>query len=179
MDVGWQWDTTAIVPLWWRDDEYRLLGPARILEPPGDGSHTDPNLVKHAINELCAEYRVTTVVMDMSLANDIASWMSDELGLLVVDRAQTNKPQAEDYDRFMEALRQGWLRHSGDAGLRRHVLNAVARLLPDGGAKFGRISETRQGGNQDIRVIDALVAAAMVHSVRCEPAAPAYRMAGF
>jgi hypothetical protein len=61
-------------------------------------------------------------------------------------------------------LRGGWLKHSGDAGLKLHALNAVTKMLPDGGARFARVSETRQGGNQETRVIDALVAAAMVHS---------------
>jgi phage terminase large subunit-like protein len=168
MDFGWQWDTTALVPFWWRDPEFRLLGPAVIITPPRDGSHTDPAVVKQEIVSLCARYRVSTVVMDPDRAQDIAGWMSDELGLTVVERAQTSKPQGEDYERFMEALRGGWLRHSGDDGLRQHALNAVARLLPDGGAKFGRVSETRQGGNQDARVIDALVAAAMVHSYAVE-----------
>jgi hypothetical protein len=60
------------------------------------------------------------------------------------------------------------LRHTGDINLKRHALNAVSYLLPDGGAKFRRPSETRVGGNQDARVIDALVAAAMVHSYAVE-----------
>jgi len=168
IDFGWRWDTTAIVPMWWRDQEYRLLGNAAILEPPRDGSSTSPTLVRKAIQDLCARYAVSTVVMDMNKAEDIAGWLSDELDLIVVDRAQTSKPQSEDYQRFMEGLRGGWLWHSGDQGLRQHALNAVAKMLPDGGAKFARSSETRQGGNQDARVIDALVAAAMVHSYAVE-----------
>ena len=64
----------------------------------------------------------------------------------------------------MEGLRNGWLRHSGDAGLRRHALNSVARMLPDGGARFVRPVEGRKSPKHSIRVIDALVAAAMVHS---------------
>lgn len=183
MDVGWQWDTTAIVPFWWRDDRFRLLGPATILEPPRDGSQLDPNRIKHALSELAARYRLTTVVMDSARAEDIAAWIQDELGVQVVYRAQTSKPQAEDFERFMSALREGWLYHCADEGLRRHALNAVTRLLPDGGSKFARISETRQGGNQDARVIDALVAAAMVHShAVAEHEAPpprVYRCAGF
>ena len=167
-DFGWQWDTTALVPLWWRDEEHRQFGPATILEPPRDGSSLDPAVVRATVLELTARYRVSTVVMDPDRAHDVAGWLADELGLDVVFRAQSAKPQAEDFERFMLALRNGWLRHSGDEGLRRHALNAVTRLLPDGGAKFGRVSETRQGGNQDARVIDALVAAAMVHSVRSE-----------
>jgi hypothetical protein len=41
-------------------------------------------------------------------------------------------------------------------------------MLPDGGCRFKRPSETRQGGKQEARVIDALVAAAMVHSYAVE-----------
>jgi phage terminase large subunit-like protein len=170
LDVGWRWDTTAFVPLCWVSDEVRLFAPAVIVEPPRDGSSTDPNLLKVAFERIQAERAVSTVVMDTNRAEDLAAWFSDELGLVVVDRAQTPVPQSEDYERFMEALRQGWLRHSGDPGLRQHALNAVTKLLPGGGAKFGRVSETRQGGNQDMRVIDALVAAAMVHSVASERA---------
>lgn len=177
LDVGWRHDTTVFQPLWWRDDEYRLLGPACIIEPPGDGSSTHPDVVKRAFTHLAATYSISTIVMDMNRAEDIAAWLSDE-GLLVIDRAQTNKPQSEDYERFMTALRQGWLLHSGDVGLRTHALNAVTRLLPDGGAKFGRPSDSRTG-NQQARVIDGLIAAAMVHSVRCEPAEPVYVRAGF
>lgn len=166
IDVGWRWDTTALVPLAWVADDHRRLGPAVILEPPQDGSSLHPDVFKRAFMELASRHRVSTVVMDTNRAEDLAAWLSDELGLRVFDRAQTSKPQAEDFERFMEALRQGWLRHSGDEGLRRHALNAMSRLLPDGGAKFVRQSETRQGGRQDVRVIDALIAAAMVHSVR-------------
>ena len=66
-----------------------------------------------AFNRIRAELAVTTVVMDMNRAEDIAAWLSDE-GLVVIDRAQTNKPQVEDYERFMAALRGGVLFHSGD-----------------------------------------------------------------
>jgi phage terminase large subunit-like protein len=155
------------VPFWWAGDEFRLFGPATILEPPRDGSSLSPKLVKRAIQDLMATHSVSTVVMDTSKAEDIMDWISDQ-DLLVVDRAQTHKPQAEDYQRFMEGLRGGWLKHSGDQGLKQHALNAVTKMLPDGGAKFARVSETRQGGNQDARVIDALVAAAMVHSYAVE-----------
>jgi phage terminase large subunit-like protein len=170
LDVGWKWDTTAFVPFCWIDDEVRLLGPASIVVPPRDGSSTHPDVLKMAFQEIASSRAVSTIVMDTNRAEDLAAWFSDELGLIVVDRAQTPVPQAQDYERFMEALRQGWLRHSGDAGLRQHALNAVTRLLPGGGAKFARVSETRIGGNQDARVIDALVAAAMVHSVASERA---------
>ena len=54
---------------------------------------------------------------------------------------------------------------TGDRALTRHVLNAVIQIMPRGDARFARVSRTRQGGNQDSRVIDALDAAAMAHFV--------------
>jgi phage terminase large subunit-like protein len=169
LDVGWKWDTTALVPLWWRDTEFRLLGPARILTPPRDGSSLESWRVERAIIELHERNPVETVVMDTSRAEQLAQWIADELGADVVDRAQTNVKAVEDYDRFMEALREGWLRHAGDAGLTRHALNAIARVLPHGDARFDRPSKSQKGSaQQDMRVWDALAAASMVHSVAVE-----------
>ncbi len=170
LDVAFKWDTTAAVPLW--KGVYRLLGPAKILTPPRDGSSMHPDTIKDALLGLAADYRVETVVMDMSRAEDIASWIEDELGVTVIDRDQGNKAACADYEAFMDGLRNGTLRHTGDQGLRRHVLNAIARRLPGGDHRFDRPSTVRQNVKaQDRRVIDALTAAAMVveHSVRAKP----------
>jgi phage terminase large subunit-like protein len=167
MDVAWKWDTTAIVPLWIRDSEFRLLGPASIIEPPRDGTSTHPDEVKRALYEIHAVNPIHTVVMDMSYADDVAAWISDELNATVIDRSQTNTAAIEDYNSFMEALRNGWLRHSGDQGLTKHALNAAARMLPQGDIRFDRLKKGRLA-EQDRRVIDALTAAAMVHCLACQ-----------
>jgi phage terminase large subunit-like protein len=164
LDVAWKWDTTALVPLWWKSDDYRLLGPATILEPPRDGNSLDPGLVERALLELHARWPLHTVVMDPSKAEQLAQWISDTLGARVVERAQTNAFAVVDYAKWMEALRMGWLHHAGDPGLSRHVLNATARLLPGGDSRFDRPAEARRSGEQPRRVIDALTAASMVHS---------------
>lgn len=164
LDVAWKWDTTAAVPLWYRDHDYRLLGPATILVPPRDGTSLDPNEVERALVLIHDRTPIHTVVMDMSRAEQLAAWIVDTLGATVIDRQQTNAQAVDDFDKFMEALRSGWLKHSGDVGLTRHALNAVAKVLPFGDARFDRVSNTRDGGDQDSRVIDALIAAAMVHS---------------
>lgn len=164
LDVGWKWDTTACVPLWMRAENDRILGPARVLVPPRDGSSLDPNLVEHALVQIHQRNPIQTLVMDMSRAETIAAWAEGEFGCKVIDRSQSNKFAAEDYEKFMEALRSGWLKHSGDKDLTRHALNAVARILPYGDARFERPAQTRNTSMQDLRVIDALTAAAMVHS---------------
>lgn len=166
LDVAWKWDTTALVPLWIRDPEFRLLGPATILEPPRDGNSLDPHLVEKALREEHERGPIHTLVMDTNKAEQLAEWARETLGCEVVDRGQTGSFAAMDYERFMEALRNHWLWHSGDAGLTKHVLNAVARELPDGRMRFERPHEARRvaEAEQQRRVIDALVAAAMVHT---------------
>lgn len=164
LDVGWKWDTTAAVPLWVKSEDFRLLARARVLVPPRDGSSLDPYLVERALVEIHERNPIQTLVMDMSRAETIASWAEAEFGCRVIDRSQSNRFAAEDYEKFMEALRSGWLKHQGDRDLTRHALNAVARILPYGDARFERPAQSRNGPEQDRRVIDALTAAAMVHS---------------
>jgi phage terminase large subunit-like protein len=165
LDVAWKYDTTAAVPLWFRDSEYRLFGVPKILTPPRDGTMLDPYSVQRAVSEIHERNPIGTVVMDTSRAEELGLWLEQEIGATVVDRSQTNQFAVEDFDRFTEALRNGWIKHPNDQEFNRHVLNAIARLLPQGDARFDRPSSTRQGGNNDSRVIDALTAAAMVHSV--------------
>ena len=166
LDVAWKWDTTAIVPLWWKSQEERLLGPATVLTPPRDGNHLDHRLIEDAFLAIHHRNPIHTVVMDITKAEQLADWLGDAIGCKVVERGQTDQFAVTDYERFMEAQRLGWLKHSGDAELSRHALNAVAKVRPNGGARFARPAAGR-GNNalQDQRVIDALIAAAMVHCV--------------
>jgi len=177
IDVAFKWDTTAFVPLW-NGPKYRLLGAATVLKPPRDGSSMHPDELKNAMMELCDRYSVSTVVMDMSGSGaiDVGSWIEDELHITVIDRAQTPKLKVGDYNAFMEGLRNGTVKHTGDVDLRSHVLHAIARRLPGGEYTFDRPSQVRQGRAQDRRVIDALTAAAMVveHSNRAKPARSVY-----
>jgi phage terminase large subunit-like protein len=169
LDVAWKWDTTAAVPLWMRDEHYRLFGPAAVLVPPRDGTSLDPDKIERAIRAIHAVNPVHTVVMDMSRAEQLGRWIETTIGATVVDRPQTNNFAAQDYERFMDALRNGWLHHAGDPGLTSHALNAVARVLPFGDARFDRPSQSRLGQEQERRVVDALTAASMVHALAVAP----------
>ena len=62
----------------------------------------------------------------------------------------------------MKGLRTGKLWHTGDLGLRRHAMNAIARTLPGDKRRFDRPSQSRARRRQTVRVIDALTASAMV-----------------
>lgn len=170
LDIAWKWDTTAAVPLWLRDTDYRLFGPATVLVPPRDGNTLDPDLIKRDLVRTHKRNPIHTVVMDSSKAEDIAAWIQTNLGATVIDHPQTNPQAVLDYDAFMEALRNGRLRHQGDAGLTSHALNAIARELPLGDTRFDRPTQSRRSNiEQERRVIDALTAAAMVHWQAIEP----------
>jgi phage terminase large subunit-like protein len=166
LDLGWMYDTTAIVPLWKRDADYVLMGAATILIPPRNGQQLDPHLVEQALMEIHARNPIHTVVMDISYgANVLDAFIKENLGSDTVARGRTMPQQVEEYDRFMEGLRSGWLHHTGDEGLTAHAMNAVARVNRLGAAVFDRHNPQRtSGAAQDARVIDALDAAAMVHA---------------
>jgi phage terminase large subunit-like protein len=164
LDVAWKWDTTAIVPLWIRDQHYRLFGPASVLTPPRDGTSLEPALIERALTDIHTRNPIHTVAMDTNRAEQLGQWIESELGATVLDVSQGIPIQVEEYERFMDALRNGWLHWTGDSELTRHALNAVARIQRGGDAIFERPSQGRLA-DQDRRVIDALKAAAMVHRI--------------
>jgi phage terminase large subunit-like protein len=151
-----------------RDTDFRLLGPATILEPPRDGTMLEPHLVENAILEMHGRNPIAVMVMDTTKAEQLAVWIESELGIPVVDRQQTNSLAALDFERFMEGLREGKLHHTGDPGLTRHALNAVAHVLPLGDTRFERPAKGQNRRDQPRRVIDALVAASMAHCTAVE-----------
>lgn len=170
LDVAWKWDTTAAVPFWSPNEHHRQFGPAEVLVPPRDGTSLDPELIKAALERIHNRNPITSVAMDMHDAEDIAHWIERELGVPVLDVSQGIPVQVQEYAMFMEALRNGWLKHSGDMDLTRHALNAVARIQRGGDAVFERpVQSRRNADEQDRRVIDALKAAAMVHRVAMLP----------
>jgi len=95
------------------------------------------------LTEIHSRNPLHTVVMDTSSAEALASWIETTFGCTVIDRSQTNRLAAVDYARFMDGLRNGWLKHSGDIGLTTHALNAIARDLPYGDTRFDRPSQSR------------------------------------
>ena len=64
---------------------------------------------------------------------------------------------------FLVDLRAGNIEHSNDSELTTHVLNAATYKQANGNKRFVRPKESRSAKNQDDRVIDALIAATMIH----------------
>jgi phage terminase large subunit-like protein len=170
VDFGFVSDNTAIVPLWTDGDGNRLFGEATILKPPGGGVMLDVEDVKEAFRQIHEQNRIETAVCDTNSAKDIAQWLEAEFGCTVIDRSQKNEMQYLDYDNFMQGIRERSIRHTGDRQFRRHVLNAIAVKGPGDRKRFDRPAQSRNAKFQDRRVIDALVAAAMVLTAAGEPA---------
>lgn len=162
VDFGWKHDTTAIVPLWVQDNEHRVFGVPEILIPPRDGSFLEPADVKAAFRRLSERFGVQEIVMDPDRGAEIAAWLRDDLGVEPTVHGQ-GVEMFDAYERFMEAIRNGWISHPGDESFTEHALNAMAKTFPDGRARFERPSSSRAQVGQRRRVIDALIAAAMVH----------------
>lgn len=171
LDVGWKWDTTACEQLV-EIDGHLVLGEATILVPPRDGSTLHPDEVKGALFRLHERNPFDVIDMDLSSAEDLASWIQDELGVTVVDHPQGNDQKVTDYADFMRGLRTGRVKRVKQCpGLTRHAMNAVSRRLPRGDHRFDRpVSSRHNVKRQDQRVIDALDAAAMaVHRAMNPP----------
>jgi hypothetical protein len=185
VDVAWKHDTFAIVPEWRttkviddRELVFHVLGSPEILTPPRDGSTLHPTDVKLAFEVFFDQFVVDTVVIDLQRAEDVAAWLSDEKGVMVIDWPQGNALAAQEYEDFMAGLRNGMLppakrtgpslKHTGHSGLTSHVMAAISRALPGDKRRFDRQTEGRKS-KQDLRVIDALKAASMVNSYLTHP----------
>jgi len=178
LDVGWKWDTTAVVPVWVPGLEDRRIGVPEVLVPPRDGRSMSPQLIHDALRRVHARNPIEALVVDGAVGGEVlAEWAEENLGCRVVIHSNGHAAQCLAFERWMEGLREGTLQHPGDPTLTQHVLNARARILPDGRSRFDRPVSTRSAADlQDVRVIDALSAASGAHSVavgdlRAEPEA--------
>jgi phage terminase large subunit-like protein len=160
VDVGWKEDTTAIVPLALDADGVVWLSEPSVLVPPAEkGVALRKRAVLAELERLAAVFGASEVVLDPENDGEvIAQDIEDELGLDVVAHSQKPAPMAQAAERFYAAVREGKLRHPRDDVLTRHVLNAHRRATNDGRWSF--VKENKQSR----KVIDALIAAAMVHN---------------
>jgi phage terminase large subunit-like protein len=173
IDLGWTWDTTAIVPLWVPSADRRVLLAPTIITPPHDGTSTRPSAIHQALLDVHECTPIHTVAVDRAAGGEqLVEWIIENLGARVIGYSNGNTEQARCAARFYEGLRaepEAELRHVGDAELTRQVLNARARVLPSGAVIFERPSQTRAASFQDERVIDGLSAAAIVNDAACAP----------
>lgn len=164
-DWGWTDDATALVPLW-MSDGLLLLGTPRILEPPRNGSDLTP---REALDAVQAIFDRNPII---ALAHDEGAYGGGKVmtGLLaeafpeaeIVPVSPTEAGEAAGY--FLEQLRAGLLKHTGDPDLKRHLMNAIRLPVKDDPERFrlGRPKSSRHAPHQrPMREIDAAVAATL------------------
>jgi hypothetical protein len=166
IDWGWIEDATAFVPLWRREDGVLVLGPARILEPPRNGTQLDPGLVEAALLELQERNPIIALAHDASPMGGghlMTGWLAEHFPATDV-LPVTPGDVADAAGHFLEQLRAGALKHTKDPTLTRHLLNAIRVAVTGVADKFrlGRSKESRHAPHQRaMREIDAAVAAVL------------------
>jgi hypothetical protein len=120
-DFAWVDDTTALVPLWIRDEGFRLLGTPAILTPPRDGNMLDPQEVRDALRaDPCAQPdRVHRRRRHEGPGHAVVG--GERARRRDVNRGQGPQAQSEEYESFMDGLREKKLRHTGDQALTQHA----------------------------------------------------------
>lgn len=196
LDVGWSHDTTAVVPFQVleapklvmdpEEDEPRLAGRGRfgvptVLWPPRDGSRQPRQAIIHAILAFKQDgYRVRSVVFDRNADTEsIATDLETLHGLDVVEHSQDPAPMSEACMGLAAAIGEdGEIEHPEDDEFTAHILACKAKTTSGERWRFvpptqnrGARKTGRADNPDEVEVIDAAIAAAIVHHVAMATAA--------
>jgi len=160
IDLGWRIDCSAIGVLVWESAERRVVPAPVILEPPVDEAD-----IVEALLQFDYDYRPVGWVYDPSAGMQQAAQLldkgdhpqqgPDDRDLTFFEHSQDNAPMVLGSMRLDEAIRNGWLVHDGDLGLRRHVLNAVRKQVGPEKWRYDRPADAK-GARRRKYPIDAL-----------------------
>lgn len=158
VDLGWKWDTTAIVPYCvGEDDEPGRFAGAAIFEPPRDGTMLEERVVWDALAAMAQRWTVRVVLDPNAGGQRFAQRIRDELDLEVLEHTQEPVPMADAASRFMEAVRSRSILHADDPVFSSHILAAATTTTAGDKQRFVK------GPSRS--PIDALIAAAMAYRV--------------
>ena len=133
IDLGWKWDTTAIVPLW-RDEEgvVRAHCPT-IIVPPQDGTSTSFEDVWEPVQEFAETWPQVTFVLDPNAGGEqLAQRIDVELDARVATHSQMPSAMALASQRLSDAISSKTLAHPDDPAYNAQVLAAAARAVGEG-----------------------------------------------
>lgn len=166
IDLGWKWDTTAIVPVWRADgSDVAIVGEPVIIVPPRDGSATAFEDIWDPIVEIASRYAEVQFVLDPEAGGEqLAQHIEDELGVEPAVHSQKTTPMQLAAQRLAEAISEKRLRHPDDRALNAHVLSAAAKQE---GERWKFVKAKRKRAP-----IDGVVALAMAHSTLIAGAKP-------
>jgi phage terminase large subunit-like protein len=158
IDLGWKWDTTAIVPVWKADDsDLAIVGEPRIVVPPRDGTATPFERIWEPIEELSKDFAEVQFVLDPEAGGEqLAQTIESELGVEPAIHSQKTTPMQLAAQRLSEAISERRIAHPDDPTLNAHVLAAAAKQE---GERWKFVKGKRRRAP-----IDGVIALAMAHS---------------
>ncbi len=164
IDLGWKWDTTAIVPLLAGPDQI-TVHPPTILVPPRDGTSLDAEDIWDVIEDMAERWPGMMVVIDPEADGEqLAQRIHRELDVEVITHSQKPSPMALAAQRLSAAIGSHRLHQPDHHGLTQHVLAAAAKPVGEG----WRLVKSRRSK----KPIDAAVALAMAVSIATAPDEP-------
>ncbi len=166
IDLGWKWDTTAIVPIWRPDDsEVARVGRPEIVVPPRDGTSTQEGDIWDPIEAMAERWPQITFVLDPEAGGEqLAQRIDSELDARVATHSQKASPMALAAQRLSEAIAARRIEHPDDPSLNAHVLAAAARSVGEG---WRFVKQRRKK-----MPIDGVIALAIAHSTLVGEPAP-------
>ena len=131
IDLGWRWDTTAMVPVWRKSEGAPIVvGRPQILTPPGDGRSLDAEDVFETARSFAQRWPEVTFVLDPRADGEqLAQRLDRELRARVMTHSQSHTSMAAASELLRSLVAEGALQHPDDEELTRHVLAAVPREL--------------------------------------------------
>lgn len=140
IDLGWKWDTTAIVPIRRgkrrsvspnaSDGETIQVHPPAILTPPHDGTSLDAEEVFGVAVTMAERWPSLTFVLDPEAGGEqLAQRIDRELRVPILTHSQKSGPMCDASQKLAEAIAEKGIEHPDDEELNRHVLSASAKFI--------------------------------------------------
>jgi hypothetical protein len=197
LDLGWKWDTTAVVPgephdreeftlpnektgepeKFWRFRRVRY-GKPKVLTPPRNGDSLPYDDVINAVLYFRDELGLVIrgVVFDRNAEGErVAQELENVHGIPVIEYAQDPAPMADASMGFGEALGHDLIEHPNDDEFTAQILAAQTKTTS--GEKWRIVPPTENRGQrkkgkqdgEDIEVIDVAIGAVILHRVATAP----------
>ncbi len=161
IDLGWRWDTTAIVPVWLDENDLMIVDQVKIIVPPRDGSATPYSMIWAVLEDLADQFDHPTFVLDPEADGEqLAQQLDLELQCEVIEHSQKPVPMALAAQRLTRVIGEQRLRHHADPLFTKQVLAAKPKPVGEG----WRFVKDRRAGQE----IDSCVALAMAVSISVE-----------
>lgn len=177
LDIGWRLDSTAMVPFLYIPDgvdgEREIVGVPTIIPAPGHGRSTKPKQIYDALTAIHEINPIEAVVFDPNAeGNLIAAWITDELGVNVVEHSQDPYPMSLSAMALSEKIRETEIVFPTNAEgeeqqkmvklLMKHLQNAGQTSLRTGSDRWRFVKQAES------MHIDAAIALAIVRRARVE-----------